>query len=477
MAVILRTLNVLNPAIPPINAKIRFMVDRPVLIGRTALAALLTFGLSFMVLRRLIPGRYAALVSVAPSIGLGVAAYVGESSRAGRALYQRVLHLFYGKQLEYVSFDLNSFHKICKRLDPNQTDFAYLWNFILNYDDLSGSALDLFNKFNHINKIQWCLQDAIDKKRPGVVESLLKNHSNQIEASKTTDYFSRVKDAKTTQALLGHFKDFAPTPALLAAIISRNFTSYEDDFTRCDHFRAIPGLWAQSTDYDLSLCTTQNKPDLAAVIKADWFLYTPNKTKTAIEEVDQMTFDAICRRCQDIDFLNDKKLDIAIHTDLWSLICKFDYHSTEENSLLIKLIKSFPREFLNEEFETAVKQNCPHVVEFLLSKTIKKNEIPISDRFFCWSRLQNAETAKLLQKYGFDVNEHPTLLDYVVYRDPDFYPRKPSGFTQTEHVSAILAAGIKDEYVEAVVEKLKAEKTEWPRHFLFILNSHLASKK
>jgi hypothetical protein len=64
MAVILRTLNVLNPAIPPINAKIRFMVDRPVLIGRTALAALLTFGLSFMVLRRLIPGRYAALVSV-----------------------------------------------------------------------------------------------------------------------------------------------------------------------------------------------------------------------------------------------------------------------------------------------------------------------------------------------------------------------------------------------------------------------------
>ncbi len=204
--------------------------------------------------------------------------------------------------------------------------------------------------------------------------------------------------------------------------------------------------------------------------------------------MDRMTFDAICRRCQDINLQSEKKLDKTIPTELWDLICKFDYHSTEENSLLIKLMTQTydvaQHQFIEGAFTRAVAKNCPNVVAFLLTSkqsATARNRIISADidkhnRFSCWSSLQNAQTADLLQQNGFIVNEHPTLLDHVVFKDRAFYPR-PSGFTRFDHVKAILGAEVNRSFVEAVVEKLKAKETNEKADLLFILNNYLASKK
>lgn len=287
MAVILRTINVFSPAIPPHDAENRLTVDRTVLAARAAVTALVTLGISITVSRQSSAGKYTPLLSAAATIGLTYAAYALESSRAKHAIPKRAVDLFFNEDapedvLDYavknpdvyiaiynelsisslkyglylylkglksgnqtiidyieqnkivepadfisgifqfpnavkVLIDLETFQLICKGADPLKISWVDLWCFIRKLDDLSGHTLALFNKVlerwnSGKTTINQFLVEAIDLKLPGIVKSFLKNYSDKIDASKTTDYFSRVKDAKTTQVLVDHFKDFASTP-------------------------------------------------------------------------------------------------------------------------------------------------------------------------------------------------------------------------------------------------------------------------
>ncbi len=424
MAVILRTLNVFSPAIPPSDAENRLTVDRTVLAARTAVAALVTLGVSITVSRQPAAGRYAPLLSAAASIGLTFATYVLESSRAKNAILERAVDLFYEKQvpvdvMDYIvqnpdayhaicidprtdqlkhneerltqliqrvkqssakpdpqiealswklekkhakqvfedigilnldetksacwdailkfndyskeedsyfvrmvdkifdesspslkygsylkalrsgnqdiinyieqnkkvapadflrgtsgvpkdvkdSIDLETFQLLCKDAELDKTDFYPVWNLILKFNDLSGHALALFDKLlerrpiSKKDQIYFCLQYAIERKRPVVVESLFNYHSTLIERARAPDYYLRIRDSKTAQLLLDRFGT-TPSAGLLNAIISLGPETYSNDFTQCDHLRAVPGLWAQETEEALTLCDYSISPTL-----------------------------------------------------------------------------------------------------------------------------------------------------------------------------------------------------------------------